>query len=79
VLEPYETARKSALGALLRMIAFVPIGLLGIVALVLAVSLTAIPPLYAIIVFINGRYVLAVCVLALWLVWLRLGLASSCG
>ena len=56
-----------------RMIAFAPIGLLGILALVVVVGLTALPPLYAIIVFIDGRYLWGAAVLVLWLVWLRFG------
>ena len=56
-----------------RMIVFVPVGLLGILALTLVLGLTALPPLYAIIVFINGRYLLGVAVLVLWLVWLCFG------
>lgn len=56
-----------------RMIVFVPVGLLGILALAVVVGLTAFPPLYAIIVFIDGRYVLGLGALVLWLVWLRFG------
>jgi hypothetical protein len=56
-----------------RMLALVPVGLLGILALVVVLGLTAIAPLYAIIVFIHGRYLLAAFILAVWLVWLRVG------
>lgn len=56
-----------------RMIVFVPVGLLGLAALVLVLGLTALPPVYAIIVFIDGRYLLGSLSLVLWLVWLRFG------
>jgi hypothetical protein len=56
-----------------RMMLFIPVGLLGILTLILVVGLTAIPPLYAAIVFMDGRYLLGSITLALWLVWLRLG------
>jgi len=56
-----------------RMIVFVPLGLLGILGLTVVVGLTGLPPLYAIIVFIDGRWVLGVGVIVLWLVWLRFG------
>jgi hypothetical protein len=56
-----------------RMLLFAPIGLLGILALVLVIGLTIVAPLYAVIVFIDGRYILGAITLALWLVWLRFG------
>ena len=56
-----------------RMFVFAPIGLLGILMLVLVLCLTAIAPLYAIIAFADGRYMLSAVTLALWFVWLRFG------
>ena len=50
-----------------------PIGLLGILALIVVVGLTAILPLYAVIVFIDGRYLFGALLFGLWLVWLRIG------
>ena len=56
-----------------RMLVFVPIGLLGILALIVVVGLSAILPLYAVIVFIDGRYLFGALLFGLWLVWLRIG------
>jgi len=52
---------------------FVPMGILGILALVVVLGLTAVAPFYAIIVFIDGRYLLGAFILAVWLIWLRFG------
>lgn len=56
-----------------RMLVFVPIGLLGILALIVVLGLTAVLPLCAIVVFIDGRYLFGSLLFALWLVWLRVG------
>ena len=56
-----------------RMFVFVPVGLLGIVALVLLLAFTFLSPVYAVTAFVEGRYLLGVAVIAFWLVWLRFG------
>ena len=55
------------------MLVFAPIGLLGALALVLAIGLTYVAPLYAIAVLIDGRYLLGAIIVGVWLIWLRLG------
>jgi len=55
------------------MIVFVPIGVIGFAALVVALGLTVLPPMYAISVFIDGHYLLGLVALVAWLVWLRFG------
>ncbi len=52
---------------------FAPIGLLGVLALALVLGLTVIAPLYAVIAFIDGRYLLGTITVALWLAWLGFG------
>jgi hypothetical protein len=64
---------KGLWGVFWRMLAFVPMGIFGILAFVAVVGLTGFAPLYAIIVFIDGRYVLGAFILVFWLVWLRVG------
>jgi hypothetical protein len=64
---------KALWGVFWRMLVFVPIGLVGILALVVVVGLTGFAPLYAIIIFIDGRYILGAFISAAWLVWLRVG------
>ncbi len=56
-----------------RTLVFAPVGLLGILALIVVLGLTVILPIYAVIVFIDGRYVFGSLLFALWLVWLRVG------
>lgn len=55
------------------MIAFVPVGVIGFAAFVVVLGLTVIPPMYALCVFIDGRYAYGLVVLVVWLVWLRFG------
>ncbi len=64
---------KALWGLFWRMLVFVPVALLGSLALVVVVGLTGFAPLYAIIVFIDGRYLFGAFILAVWLVWLRVG------
>jgi hypothetical protein len=64
---------KGLWGVFWRMLAFVPMGFFGVLALVVVVGLTGFAPLYAIVVFIDGRYILGAFILAVWLVWLRVG------
>jgi hypothetical protein len=64
---------KGLWGVFWRMLAFAPMGIFGILALIVVVGLSEFAPLYAIIVFIDGRYILGALVLAVWLVWLRVG------
>jgi len=65
--------RKGLYALCWRMLLFAPIGLFGLLALVVVVGLTFIAPLYAAVVLIDGRYLLGVVTFALWLVWLRFG------
>lgn len=64
---------KGLLSLFWRMILFVPLGVVGLAALVVVLGLTAILPIYALAVFIDGRYLLALITLAAWLCWLRFG------
>ena len=56
-----------------RMILFVPVGLIGLAAVVVVLGLTVLPPIYAIIAFIDGRWLMGLLSLIVWLVWLRFG------
>jgi hypothetical protein len=56
-----------------RAFVFAPIGLIGSLALLVVLGLTALAPFYALIVLIDGRYALGALVFAGWLIWLRLG------
>jgi len=49
------------------------VAVFGTLALVLVASLSAIPPLLAVVLVIGGHYVWAVLAIAGWLVWLRFG------
>jgi hypothetical protein len=55
------------------MLLFVPVGLFGVAALVVVLGLTVLAPIYAVIVLLDGRYLLALFALLLWFVWLRFG------
>lgn len=48
-----------------------PVAVLGIVALAFVLGLTVLLPAYAIISFVDGKHVVALVVVALWLIWLR--------
>ena len=56
-----------------RMILFVPVGLFGFAALALVLALTVVPPAYAVIAFIGGRFLLGLMSLMIWIVWFRFG------
>jgi hypothetical protein len=56
-----------------RMILFVPIAAFGTLALALVLGLTVILPFFAVVSFIDARYLPGVVALALWVVWLRFG------
>ncbi len=64
---------KGLLSLFWRMIAFVPVGILGLAALVVVLGLTVVLPMYALAVFINGRYLLGLLSLVVWVAWLRYG------
>ncbi len=67
---------KALWGLFWRMLVFVPVALLGSLALVVVVGLTGVAPLYAIIVFIDGRYLFGAFIWAVWLVWLLVGVRA---
>ncbi len=58
--------------------AFVPIGVIGFAAFVVVLALTLLPPAYAIELFIDGRYLLGLTTLVIWLAWLRFGGRLRC-
>jgi hypothetical protein len=64
---------KGLLSLFWRMVVFVPVSVLGLATLVVVLGLTAILPMYAFAVFIDGRYLLGLITLVAWLAWLRFG------
>ena len=64
---------KGLLSLFWRMIVFVPVGIIGFAGLVLVLGLTVLPPLYAVIVFIDGHYMLGFFALVIWFIWLLFG------
>jgi len=69
---------KGLLSLFWRMLLFVPVGLIGLLALALVLGLTVLPPIYSIIVLIEGRYLLGALSLMLWAVWLLFGNRVRC-
>jgi len=55
------------------MLLLAPLTILGVVAFVLVLGLTFLPPCYVLLVLVDGHYVLAFFALMLWLIWLRFG------
>jgi hypothetical protein len=64
---------KGLLSLFWRTFVFIPVGIIGLAALVVVLGLTVLPPIYAVIVFIDGRYVLGLLALVGWLLWIRFG------
>ncbi len=62
---------KGLLSLFWRMMAFVPVGILGFAALVVVLGLTVILPMVA--VLIDGRYLLGSITVVVWIAWLRYG------
>ena len=64
--KPYSTHIAAMWGLCWRMVLLTPVAVLGIVALALVLGLTFLPPVCAVIALLNGPYVVAFLLLALW-------------